>query len=128
MSAQLQCDELVVHDHIASTPWRYTKNTTEPSRRALLVAGDKMLFEYTNADRSAAKLVVLQGPNGEYDAHGGPIPLTLVDASASTPEYRSACYGRVMSFYVQDGRLFYRATYECEPHRHPDEGGEGDPW
>jgi hypothetical protein len=126
MSAQLQVESWP--DHIAATCWRYARNTTTPSRRPLLVEGDKMVFEYSSADRSAVKLVVFQGPNGESEAHGGPIRLTLVNPGAAVPEYRSECYGRVMTFLVDGGKLVYRAMYETDPHRHPDEGGEGDPW
>ena len=126
MSAQLQFDGWP--DHIAATAWRFERVTTTPSRRALLLKGDKLIFQYTSADRSTAEVVVLQGPDGLVDAHGGPIKLGVTDPAAATLEYRSESYGRVMSFYVSEGKLIYRAMYECEPHCHPDEGGEGDPW
>lgn len=127
MSAQLQFDGLLP-DHIAANDWRFERVTTTPSRRPLLLQGDRLIFQYTSDDRSSAQLIVLQGPVGEYDAHGGPIKLTLTDAKAAVAEYRADSYGRVMTFYVSEGKLIYRAMYECEPHCHPDEGGEGDPW
>lgn len=126
MSAQLQFDGWP--DHIAATDWRYQRVTTTSARRPLLMEGDRLIFQYLSADRSSAQVIVLQGPDGLVDAHGGPIKLTLVDPNADYPEYRAESYGRSMTFLVQEGKLIYRAMYECEPHCHPDEGGEGDPW
>ena len=129
MSAQLQSIEPVLPDHIAANAWRYERVTTTSKRRPLLVPGDKLIFSYTSPDRSSAEVLVLQGPDGLVDAHGGPIKLDLVDAAAEIAEYRAEGYGRVMTFLVnKQGYLVYRAMYECEPHCHPDEGGEGDPW
>lgn len=126
MSAKPELESVVapLPYHIAETPWRF-KETTTPLRRPLFNTGDRLVFEYTSRDRYNVDLVV-KAPNGA-DVLGAPIALTVAKNS-DAQLYTATAYGRLMTFVVRGRKLYYTAIYESEPHRHPDEGGEGDPW
>lgn len=114
------------YDAITKKHWRY-KETTTPLRRRLLNDGDKLVFSQAGS-KSSANLELQVCDCEDKVVLGGSIRLTREEGT-NPPQFTTTSYGRLMTFtLVHDDLLVYTAIYEGEPHRHPDEGGEADPW